>query len=100
LAYIQRLAEREYRGAILVRGLALRETLIKCIDRIVDQGRNESGLQKTCEFLLLTKDGLNLTAINDALGLSMEQVTRFHKKKAVELVTEEFLKLARTRRVR
>lgn len=100
LAYVQRLAEREYRGSILVRGLALREALIGCIDRIIAQGNNEPGLHKTCKFLQLVKEGLNLTAISEELGLSREQVTRAYKKKAVELVTQEFLKVAKTRQSR
>lgn len=97
LAYIQRLADREFRGKTLVRGLALREALVRCIDKIIAEANGEPGLQKTCQFLDLVKEGQNLTAISEAMGLSREQVTRCHKKKAVELVTEEFTKLAKTR---
>ncbi|MCL0094292.1 type IV secretory system conjugative DNA transfer family protein [Dehalococcoidales bacterium] len=98
LAYIQRLADREFRGSILVRGLALREVLVRCIDKIIAEANSEPGLQKTCEFLSLIKEGQNLTAIAEAMGLSREQVTRYHKKKAVELVTGEFSKLVKTRK--
>ena len=44
------------------------------------------------------KEGQNLTAIGQAMGLSHEQVTRHHKKKAIKLVTEEFSKVVRRRR--
>ena len=83
-----------------MRGLALRQVLIRCIDRIIAEGQGEAGLHKTCELLRLLKEGSNLTAISETLGLSREQVTRFHKKKAVELVTQEFLKVVKSRRAR
>ncbi len=50
------------------------------------------------KFLRLMKESLHLTAISEALALSGEQVTRYHKKKAVELVTEEFLRVMKTRK--
>jgi len=43
------------------------------------------------------KEGQNLTAIGQAMGLSREQVTRRHKKKAIKLVTEKFSKVVRRR---
>ncbi len=98
LAYIQRLADGEYRGSILARGLALKETLIGCVDRIIEQGNKEPCLKKTREFLRLVKEGSHLTAIAEALGLSRERITRFRKKKAVDLVTQEFLRTAKTRK--
>ncbi|HEX77590.1 MAG TPA: type IV secretory system conjugative DNA transfer family protein [Dehalococcoidia bacterium] len=57
LAYIQRLAEGKFRGSILVRGLALREALIGCIDRIITEANTEPGLETTCHFLRLVKEG-------------------------------------------
>jgi hypothetical protein len=98
LAYIQRLAERKYKGNILVSGLALRHVLIDCIDRIVEAGKQEPGLEKTCEFLSMVKEGSNITEIGNALGLSRERVAKHYKKKAVELVTDEFLNVVKTRK--
>ena len=95
LAHIQRLADKEFRGNILVRGLALREVLVDCIDRIIEQGNSERGLHNTCEFLRLAKEGMSLKAISKTLGVSREHVTRFYKKKAVELLTRIFLSTIR-----
>ena len=100
LAHTQRLGEREFRGYVLTKGLAFRKVLTGCIDKIIAEWSNESGLHKTRELLRMIKEGSNLTAIAEAMGLSREQVTRYHKKKAVELVTEEFSKLVRTRKSR
>jgi hypothetical protein len=95
LSYIERLANKEFRGNILVRGLALREVLVDCIDRIIEQGDSERGLHNTCEFLRLVKEGMSLTAIGKTLGVSREHVTRVYKRKAVELLTEIFLSTIR-----
>jgi len=35
LAYIQRLGDREFRGKTLVKSLALREALVRCIGKII-----------------------------------------------------------------
>lgn len=91
LTYIQRLADSEFKGNALVRGLALKHTLLDCVDRIILGLDGESGLTKTCQFLKLIKEGRNVTAISKSLRLSREHVTRIYKKKAVELVTQEFL---------
>jgi len=43
----------------------------------------------------LAKEGMSLKAISKTLGVSREHVTRFYKKKAVELLTEIFLSTIR-----
>ena len=72
--------------------------MIKCIDKIIEEGNNVLGLQKTCELLKLLKEGQNLTDISKALDVSREQVSKSYKKKAVELVTQEFVELAKSGR--
>jgi DNA-binding transcriptional regulator GbsR (MarR family) len=53
-----------------------------------------------CDFLSLVKEGANITEISEALGLSRERVTKHYRKQAVEIVTDEFLKVVKTRKVR
>ena len=71
---------------------------MRCLDKIIVEANGEPGLRKTCQFLNLVKEGQNLTAIAEAMGLSREQVTRYHKKKAVELATGEFIGVVKTRK--
>jgi len=68
--------------------------------KIIVAQADSPGMQQACQFLKLTEQGLNLTSISEVMGLSREQVTRHHKKKAVELVTQEFMKKAKTRKRR
>lgn len=91
LNYIKRLAESEFKGNALVRGLALKHALLTCVDKIIRELDGEPGLTKTCQFLQFIKQGYSITTISKSLGLSREHVTRHYKKKAVELVTQEFL---------
>jgi hypothetical protein len=91
LSYVQRRAVSEFNGNALVRGLALKHTLLDCVDRIILELSGEPGLAKTCQFLKLIKEGHSVTAISRSLSLSREHVTRIYKRKAVELVTQEFL---------
>jgi hypothetical protein len=91
LSYIQRLAESQFQGNALVRGLALKHVLITCVDKIIAELNSEPGLRRTCEFLQLIKQGTSVTTASKSLGLSREHVTRTYKKKAVELVAQEFL---------
>lgn len=44
----------------------------------------------------MKKEELNLTVIADALGLSRERLTRYHKKKAIILLTQEFSRVVRS----
>jgi hypothetical protein len=98
LNYVQKLAQTEFRGRSLARGLALKQVLVRCIDKIVADGKDNVGLHKVCGFLELIKKGQNLTDISKVLGVSREQVSKSYKKKAVELVTQEFVELARARK--
>lgn len=41
-AYIQRLADREFQGETLVKGLALREALVRCIERIIAEANDSN----------------------------------------------------------
>jgi hypothetical protein len=94
LNYIKRLAEREFKDNGLGRGLALKHTLLTCVDKITLELDGELGLTKTCQFLKFIRQGYSITSISKSLGLSREHVTRHYKKKAVELVTQEFLRIA------
>jgi hypothetical protein len=98
LIYIEKLAEEEFQNYSLRRGLALKRALSSCIDKIVSDAKDQVGLQKICQFLELVKEGQNLTDISKALGLSRERVSTSYKKKAVKLVTQEFMDLVKTRR--
>ena len=94
LAYIQKLANTKFKGNALVKGLALKHALLGCVDRILLELSEEPGLSRACQFLKLIKKGYSVTAISKGLGLSREHVTRVCKKKAVELVTQEFLSIS------
>jgi hypothetical protein len=91
LTCIQRLADTKFKGNALVKGLALKHILIECVDRLVVELCKETGLIRTCQLLRLVEQGQSITSISRSLGLSREHVTRVYKKKAVELVTQEFL---------
>ncbi len=91
LTYIGRLAEDKYKGHILPRGLALHDVLLDCTQRISKELSAEPGLARTCSYLDLYIKGLSCREISEQLGLSREHVSRVYRKKAVELITEEFL---------
>jgi hypothetical protein len=91
LSYIKQLANTEFKTNGLATGLALKTTLITCIDKLVLELEAEPGLTRTCQFLKLIRQGCSITHISNSLGLSREHVTRYYKKKAVDLVTQEFL---------
>ena len=95
LSYIDELAENEYKGHILPRGLALHEILIECITKISTELSNEPSLARACNYLDLLVKGLSCKEISQKLGLSREHVSRVYRKKAVELVTEEFLSVVK-----
>ena len=91
LTYIERLAIEQYKGHLLPRGLALHDLLLSCIKKISKEVSSEPGLTRACNYLELLVEGLSCTEISKQLGLSREHVSRVYRKKAVELVTEEFL---------
>ena len=95
LTYIGELAEDKYRGHILPRGLALHDILLDCAQRISKELSAESGSARTCNYLDLCIQGLSRREISEQMGLSREHVSRVYRKKAVELVTEEFLSVVK-----
>ena len=91
LQYVERLAGEKYKGCLLPRGLALHDLLISCINKISTEVGLEPGLARACKYLELLVEGLSCREISMKLGLSREHVSRVYRKKAIELVTEEFL---------
>jgi hypothetical protein len=53
LAYIESLAQENYRGRLCPRGLALHNVLIECVDKVCQEVGNEPGLSRACNYLLL-----------------------------------------------
>jgi hypothetical protein len=91
LTYVERLSAEQYSGRLLPRGLALHDMLIRCVEKISTELSNEPGLTKTCNYLKLVANGAACREISKLLGLSREHISRVYRKKAIELVTEEFL---------
>ena len=89
LTCIQRMAEERYRGHIHPRGLALRELLIECIERITGDLKDEPAQARVCRYLIGRKEGLNCRQISSELGLSREYVSRTCRPKALALLAEE-----------
>ena len=95
LAYVERLARERYNGHLLPRGLALRELLTTCVEKISRDLGSNPALYRECQYLVLLKDGLSCQQISNELGLSREHVSRIYRKKALELLAEEFLSTIR-----
>ena len=93
LSYIERLSSEKYSGHLLPRGLALHDILISCAERVSNELSNEPGLAKACTYLKLVTCGVTRREISKQLGLSREHISRVYRKKAIELVTEEFLSI-------
>jgi hypothetical protein len=91
LSYIESLSAERYSGHLLPRGLALHDILISCVERVSNELSNEPGLAKACTYLKLLTNGATCREISKQLGLSREHISRVYRKKAIELVTEEFL---------
>jgi len=62
-------------GHLLPRGLALREILITCVERIASDLGGDRGLSRACQYLVLLKEGLSCQEISNELGLSREHVS-------------------------
>jgi len=77
----------------MARGLALREVLLGCVESVVLDIGNEPALSREREYLVLLKDGLSCKEISGRLGLSREHISRVYRKRALELVTEAFLRV-------
>jgi len=93
LSYIESLSAERYSGHLLPRGLALHDMLITCVERVSNELSNEPGLAKACIYLKLVTNGATCREISKQLGLSREHISRVYRKKAIELVTEEFLSM-------
>ena len=91
LSYVEKLAREHHGGRILPRGLALREVLVSCVDNVVNDLDGEPSLSRECRYLTMLKNGLNTRQISGELGLSREHVSRVYRRRALELVTNEFL---------
>ena len=90
LAYIAKLASENYGGHVFPRGLALHDTLLACIEKISSELGDEIGLTRACRYLQLIVKGLSCKEIARQLGLSREHTSRVYRRKALELLIEEF----------
>ena len=93
LSYIERLSAEQYRSHILPRGLALHDFLITCVDTVSTELSSEPGLTKACTYLKLAANGASCLEISRQLALSREHISRVYRKKAIELVTQQFLSI-------
>jgi len=96
ITYVQMVAEERYRGHIHPRGLALRQLLIECIERLTGDLKDEPAQDRVCRYLIGRKDGLNCRQISNELGLSREYVSRTCRPKALALLAEEMRLIARS----
>jgi len=79
----------------MARGLALREVLGACVDRVLSDLGNEKALHRERDYLELLRDGLSCREASKRLGLSREHVSRTYRKRALQLLTEVFLAVTR-----
>jgi len=91
LSQVEKVARDRYDGRVLRRGFALRELLIACVEKVTSDLGGEPALSRDCQYLVLLKEGLSCRQISRQLGLSREHVSRVYRRRALELVTEEFL---------
>jgi len=59
LTYVEKLARECYSSHILPRGLALREVLEGCIEKVVNDLSGERRLSRVCRYLTGLKQGLS-----------------------------------------
>ena len=95
LTYVEKLARERYSSHILPRGLALREVLEGCIEKVVNDLSGERRLSRVCRYLAGLKQGLSCKQISSELGLSREHVSRVYRLKVLELVTTEFFSIVK-----
>ena len=95
LAYVQEVAKGQCKGSIYPRGLALREIITSCIDKIVMDLGNEPKFYKPCKYLALMKNGMTCRQISNELGISREHVSRVYRRRAIELLVEEFYNVSK-----
>ena len=97
LTYVRELAKKKYKDQYHPRGIALRETLIFCIDNIVSDMGNERGLSRPCQYLLLTRKGFSCKQISKEFGLSREHVSRVYRRRALELLSDRLRSLSKNK---
>ena len=97
LTYVEKLARERYSSHILPGGLALREVLEGCIEKVVNDLSGERRLSRVCRYLTGLKQGLSCKQISSDLGLCREHVSRVYRVRALELVTKEFLSIVKRR---
>jgi len=97
LTYVKELAKEHYQAQLHPRGIALRETLVYCIDKIAIDMGNEPGSYRLCQYLLLAKQGLSCRQISKGFGLSREQVSRVYRRRALELLADKLRSLNRNK---
>lgn len=90
LAYVREVANGHCKSSIYPRGLALREIITSCIDRIIIDLDDEPKFYKSCKYLALMKKGMTCRQISNELGISREHVSRVYRRRAIELLVEEF----------
>ena len=90
LAYVQEVAKGQCKGSIYPCGLALRKIITSCIDKIVMDLGNEPKLHKPCKYLSLMKKSMTCRQISNELGISREHLSRVYRRRATELLVEEF----------
>ena len=95
IAYIGKLASENYSGHVFPRGLALHDTLLTCIEKISLELGDEVGLTRACRYLELKVDGLSCKEIARQLGLSREHTSRVYRRKALEVLAEEFFNMVK-----
>ena len=95
IAYIGKLASENYSGHVFPRGLALHDTLLTCIERISSELGDEIRLTRACRYLELKVDGLSCKEIARQLGLSREHTSRVYRRKALEVLAEEFFNMVK-----
>ena len=93
--YVQRLASEKYADKLMPRGLALRQVITECVSKICAEVGDEPGSVRACRYLSLRATGLKCRDISAKLGLAREHVSRTVRKRALELLTEEFLSVTR-----
>jgi hypothetical protein len=95
IAYVKELAKQQYNGHLLPNGLALRNILSGCVEKILDDLCNEPALQRECKYLELTRNSLSCNQISIEMGLSREHVSRVYRKNAMEILASQFLSTIR-----
>ncbi|MFC2069130.1 hypothetical protein ACFLTP_09035 [Chloroflexota bacterium] len=98
ITYVQKMAKERYQGHVHPSGLALRELLIECIERITSDLGDEPAQARVCRYLAGRKEGLNSRQISSELGLSREHVSRTYRPKALGLLADELRSITRTHR--